>query len=207
MVPVFGMPKMPVHIRALVAFALAGCIAAGLAARGLPTAPEPVSISWVERLVEQLVLGLPIAVASAVPLWAASMAGGLTDELAGSADAPDTGRFSALFSSLAGFLFLSTGGPAHIAEALVSASFDANVVAQAVTTLTAGIKVAVALALPMLGASFLVEVGSALLARSAAPAHIQQIMAPARALVLLATVAFAVHRIAEIVAQYINSAR
>jgi hypothetical protein len=60
--------------------------------------------------------------------------------------------------------------------------------------------VALAIAAPVLAASIVVELASALIARAATPAFIQPLLAPLRSLVLLAVAALALDRMVELLA-------
>ena len=93
--------------------------------------------------------GLPVAIAAAVPLWAATMAGGLVDSLRGAQAELQVsvveGKSSPLgvpFSILASCIFLATGGPSRIAGALASGALPAHPVLAAAHDLAGGIGIA-----------------------------------------------------------------
>ena len=78
LVPAFGLRALPTPVRGMLSLVLALTLFPALVP--LPGAPGP----WPLRLLAELVLGLPPALAAAIPLWAATMAGGLADNLRGS---------------------------------------------------------------------------------------------------------------------------
>src|SRR4029079_12595867 len=83
LVPAFGLKALPAPARGVVALALAASIYPAL----LPTVTVERSAPWLLLAFEQILLGLPIALSAAIPLWAATMAGGLMDTLRGASDA------------------------------------------------------------------------------------------------------------------------
>jgi type III secretory pathway component EscT len=203
LVPAFGLKALPAPARAILGLALAAAIWPALA----PVARHDASSPWVLLALEQIVLGLPVALAAAVPLWAATMAGGLVDALRGAQEgsglAVVEGRassFGVLLSLVASVVFLSTGGPAHVASALATTTLGAHPLLAAADTLVAGIGLAVALGGPLLAASVVLELAFAFVARAASPAQVHALLAPLRALGLLAIAAIALERIATLLA-------
>ncbi len=203
LIPAFGLKALPTAARGVLGLALAAVIFPAL-----PPGPPADSGGnlWL-ALLEQVALGVPVAIAAAVPLWAATMAGGVADALRGSSDtasAPTVegtpSPLGIMFSLLASSLFFATGGPAHVATALASRSSDASPVFHAVENLTEGITVAVAIGAPLLAASILVEVAGALIARAATPAQLHLLLAPLRALVMLGVLALVFVKLSEALA-------
>jgi type III secretory pathway component EscT len=197
-VPAFGLKALPVAGRAVIALALAAVIAPSVSEVGDP---------HVARLLEEGTRGLGIAIAAAVPLWAATMAGGVVDSLraaSGSASAPTVeGRATPLgipLSLLASAIFLAGGGASRVVAAIARPETASNPVVLAAHDLVAGIALAVALGGPVLAASIVVEIGAALIARAASPAQAHSVLAPLRALALLVILAVSVDRIAEAMA-------
>ena len=80
LVPAFGLRALPLAARGVVGLALAAAVAPAVASTSVAT---PARLPWIALAFEQIVRGLPVAVAAAVPLWAATMAGGLVDTLRG----------------------------------------------------------------------------------------------------------------------------
>ncbi len=208
LVPAFGLKAQSAPARGVLALALAGAIFPSVR-------PAPLGEgAWPLLLLEQVLLGLPLALAAAVPLWAATMAGGMIDNLRGSQHEVQLpiveGRASSLgvmLSLFASAVFLSTGGPARLAESLARAStFGSSPLLEAATSLTAGIGVAVGIGAPLLAGSVVVEVAFALVARAASPAQIHALLAPIRALGLLAIMALVLDRIAALVAVTVRAA-
>jgi len=149
-----------------------------------------------------------IAIAAAVPLWAATMAGGVIDSLRATSDqvsAPTVeGRATPLgvpLSILASAIFLAGGGASRVIAALVRAEVaTTNPVVVAAHDLVAGIALAVAVGGPVLAASIVIELGAALVARAASPAQIHLLLAPLRAFAVLIVLAIGIDRIAEALA-------
>jgi type III secretory pathway component EscT len=232
LVPAFGLRAVPGPGRAVLALGFAACIvpAVALAQTGRSSALEgsPGGESWLVMALAEVLRGLPVALAAAIPLWAATMAGGVADALRGSqetASAPTVeGRASPLgvpLSLLASAIFLQTGGPARVAAALASlppagpgvgaiggmgaiggigATGVAGLALAVAHDLTAGISLAVALGAPLLAASVVIEVAGALIARAASPAQIHALLAPVRALGILGVLAVVIDRIADALA-------
>jgi type III secretory pathway component EscT len=202
-VPAFGLKALPVAARGILGIALAAGIAPALA----PIVAERAA-PWIALALEQIVLGLPVAIASAIPLWAATMAGGMVDTLRGAQESTgfsvvEGGRTSplgVLLSLLASVVFLSTGGPARVAEALAQTTLVTPPILAASRALTGGITLAVAIGAPLLAASVVLEVAFALVARAASPAQIHALLAPLRALALLAVAAIVLERLAAFLA-------
>jgi flagellar biosynthetic protein FliR len=199
-VPAFGLRVFPPPARAVLALALGATVFPALAPIRVPE-----GASWPVELLVQMALGLPVAIAAAVPLWAATMAGGVVDALRGAstqsaATAPtvESGAtpLGIPLSVLASGIFLTTGGPARVASALATASFAGHPILSAAVDLTRGIELAVAIAGPLLAASVVVEVAGALVARAAAPAQLHLLLAPLRALALLIVLGLSFERLA-----------
>jgi len=203
-VPAFGLRALPVSARGVLGLALAAAIWPALA----PIAAHR-DVPWILQALEQIILGLPVALAAAIPLWAATMAGGLVDSLRGAQEGPGLavveGRassFGILLSLVASVVFLSTGGPARIASALAdtSLSLEAHPLLGAANALVAGIGLAVAIGGPLLAAAVVLELAFAFIARAASPAQVHALLAPLRALGLLAIAAVVLERIASLIA-------
>ena len=203
-VPAFGLKALPTPARAIFGLALAASIYPAL----LPVVQTERSLPWVVLAIEQILTGMPVALAAAIPLWAATMAGGLVDTLRGSPDgpglAPVEGRasgFGILLSLFASVVFLATGGAARAATALATAPLPAEPLLRAGHDLVAGIGLAIAIGGPLLAASVVLEVTFALVARAASPAQIQSLLAPLRALGLIAVVAIVLERLAALIGE------
>jgi type III secretory pathway component EscT len=188
LVPAFGLKAMPRPVRVALALALGAALAPGIRAE------EPSSSAPLPLLVlEQILRGLPVAVSAAVALWTAQMAGGLVDDLRAGRDRvqlphvePGTTPLGALLGTLAALGFLLSGGASQLALQLSEAPrVSEPLVARVALHLTRGIELAVALAAPLVAASVLLEIGGALIARAAAPAQVQTLIAPLRSLALL----------------------
>lgn len=207
LVPAFGLRALPAAARGVVALALAACIYPALAPEA-KAATEP----WALMLVEELLRGLPVAIACAAVLWAATMAGGLLDNLRGAQDAVQVpvveGRTTPMavpFALLASSIFLGTGGPARVAHALAIASVPDHPLLSAANDLTSAIALAVSIGAPLLCASLVIEVTAAVIARSANPAQIHALLAPLRTMGLLVVTGIVFDRIAALMAIAVRS--
>lgn len=209
-VPAFGLRALPTPARAILGLAIAAAIYPAL----VPVAIAPGAPPWVILALEQILLGLPVALAAAIPLWAATMAGGLVDSLRGANEGADLAivegskvtPFGVLLSLIASVVFLSTGGPARVSAALATATLGDHPLLGAAHSLVAGIGLAVAIGAPLLAAAVVLEIAFALVARAASPAQVHALIAPVRALALLAIVAVVLDRIAELIALGVRSA-
>lgn len=207
-VPAFGLRAIPQPARVVLALALAATIFPALA----PIASAEAKVPWALMLVSEVLQGLPVAIAAAVPLWAATMAGGLVDSLRGAQAelqvAVVEGKASPLgvpFSILASGIFLATGGPSRIAGTLASGALPAHPVLAAAQDLAGGIAIAVSIGGPLLAAALVLEVTAALVARASSPAQIHALLAPLRALGLLAVMAVVLDRVVAAMAVVVRS--
>jgi type III secretory pathway component EscT len=203
-VPAFGLRALPGPVRAIFGLAMAAAIAPAVGAD-----PTLASRGWVAAVLTAFAQGLPIAIAAAVPLWAATMAGGVVDAVRGSSEtvsmAPIEGRPTPLgvpLALLASAIFLSTGGPARVASALAAPSRVPGELAlmRAALDIASGVHIALAVAAPVLAASIVLEIGAALVARAASPAQIHALLAPMRSLGVLAVTALVLERVAGLIA-------
>ena len=201
-VPAFGLRALSVPVRASAALLLSALIVPAV------RPAQAHAIPWPPLLLLELARGTLVAVAAAVPLWSATMAGGIVDSLRGSQEQLDVptveGRPSplgALFSLLAATIFLSTGGPAHVVGVLTAppAVTESGGV-RAVANLAAGIGIATAIAAPLIAASLVLELAGALVARAASPAHLSALLGPVRSLALLALTAILLDRMTAFIA-------
>lgn len=200
LVPAFGLRGLPITVRASMALCLAFAISPALSG----TTPE-VGGPIVTLVVDAL-RGLPLALASAVPMWAASMAGGLFDELRGArlearlpAVADAESPSATLLTLLSGVFFFATGGPASIARALVRAELGHDLLAHTVGTLAAGMTLALVVGGPLVAAGVTVAAAQAVLARSPF-ASLRGALPSLRAVTLLAFFAVALERVAALMA-------
>ena len=208
LVPAFGLRALPPPARAILGLALAGCIFPAVAP-ARESGVEP----WALRAVVEAFRGLPIALGAAIPLWAATMAGGVADTLRGAQEVPDLpvveGRATPLgipMSLLASTLFIEGGGPARVVEALALRPWTPDPLVRAASDLTGGVSLAVALAGPVLAASVVVEIAAALVARDASPAQVHVLLAPLRTLAALWVMALVLGRIASALGRAVAAA-
>jgi type III secretory pathway component EscT len=205
-VPAFGLRALPLPARGILGLALAAAIAPAV----VPLVATRSQTPWALLAVEQILLGIPVALAAAIPLWAATMAGGLVDTLRGAQDGAGlavvegnkAGSLGVLLSLFASVIFLSTGGAARVATSLAAtnASVPEHPLLAALDALTAGIGLAVSIGAPLLAAAVILEVAFALVARAASPAQVHALLAPLRALGLLAIVAIVLERLSSVIA-------
>ncbi len=202
LVPAFGLNALPAPTRAALGLALALSIAPSLA-------PAQLSAPFAVGLLFEAARGLPVALAAAGALWAAGMAGGLTDNIRGARETQalpilddDTSPLGALLSLLVALLFLESGGAARVAAALASnAAISHGVLWQVALGLTHSIEIALAVAAPVVAVSIVVEVANALIARSATPAHISALLAPLRSILILVAFALLFERMTTLLAE------
>ncbi len=203
-VPAFGLRALPVSARGILGLALAAGIYPALE----PILVDRASTPWWLLAVEQIVLGLPVAIAAAVPLWAATMAGGLIDSLRGAQEGPGlsvvegnrASPIGTLLSLLASIIFLTTGGPARVAASLATTVLPEHPLLTATHTIVAGIGLAIAIGGPLLAAAIVLEIAFALIARAASPSQVHALLAPLRALGILSVIALVIDRVAELIA-------
>ncbi len=203
LVPAFGLRALPTPARGILGLALA----TGIYPAVVPIVEAHRATPWFLLALEQILLGLPVALAAAIPLWAATMAGGLVDVLRGSPEGPGLatveGRpssFGVLLSLFASVVFLSTGGASRAAGALAAYALPADPLVRAAHDIVAGVGLAIALGGPLLAAAVVLELAFALVARAASPSQVHALLAPLRALGLLAIVAIVLERLAALVA-------
>jgi type III secretory pathway component EscT len=202
LIPAFGLRAFPAPARATLALALAAVVAPGIP--GL----APDGTAWPVALAVEVARGLPVALAASASLWAATMAGGVIDDLRGARESSalptvEAGAtpLGALMAVLVALVFLESGGPARVVAALASPDLAfSEPLAAAARNLVSGIGLALAVATPVLVASIVIEVASSLVARAASPAFIQPLLAPLRSLGLLAVTAVVLERMLELLA-------
>jgi type III secretory pathway component EscT len=208
LVPAFGLRALPAPARAVLGLAFAACIVPAVA----PVVHEGTT-AWPLLALGEVARGLPVAIAAAVPLWAATMAGGVADALRGSQETP-TGPtvegpatpMGIPLSLLASAIFLATGGPARVVAALAFRATGAHPVLAAVDDLVGGITLAVALGGPLLAAAVVIEIAGAIVARAASPAQVHTLVAPLRAMATLAVTGVVFHRLAVALAKAVGVA-
>lgn len=189
-VPAFGSRLMPAPARAVFGLGLAGLLVPAIVYQ------VPDRGDLVVGFVRELFRGLPVALATGALLWAAMMAGGLIDDLRGASQQqsmllPEARTpLAALLGLFATCAFLQLGGVESAVSSLVNDASAGNPLLGAVRELVGALHITFALCAPILCVSVVWEVASALIARAASPAHVQSLLAPLRALVVLG--AFAV---------------
>jgi type III secretory pathway component EscT len=197
LVPAFGLRALPLPARAAMGLMLAATIAPSL---------RPIAESldaWPWLLLREVLNGLPVAITAATALWAATMMGGLVDNLRGVQERlglpsvePDASPLGAMLGMLVALLYLETGGPAHLGAALAErGQLDAGAVLSSARALAAGIEFSIAVAVPLLVTSLVVEVAALLVTRAAQPAPVATVLAPLRSIAILAVLAVLLDRI------------
>ena len=197
-VPAFGLKALPAPARIVMGLAFAASIFPAMAPVAATT-----SQPWAFMALVEVARGLPVAIAAAIPLWAATMAGGVADALRGSRETPSVPAVEGsatplgiLLSLLASAIFLGTGGPARVVDALARHPLGAHPLQAAADDLVSGIALAVALGGPLLAAAVVIEIAAALIARAASPAQVHALLAPLRAIGTLAVMAVVLERLA-----------
>jgi type III secretory pathway component EscT len=202
LVPAFGLRALPVPARVAMGLVLALTIAPSLR----PVVEEPEAWPW--RLLIEMLNGLPVAITAATALWVASMVGGLVDNLRGAQERlalpnvePDASPLGAMLGMLAAILFLETGGPAHLGAALADqGALGMGSVLGSAQALVAGIEFTIAVAVPLVVTSLVVEVAALLVARAAQPAPLATVLGPVRSIVILGVLAILLDRVVAVVA-------
>jgi type III secretory pathway component EscT len=197
-VPAFGLSAVALPIRVVLGATMAVAVAPEL--RGVASADTPLVL----LLATEAVRTLPLALATAVLLWTAVMAGGLVDNLRGARENAElplldepSPPFAALFGLLMALAFLEAGGASRLAAALAEPRLHATWAVGA-ERLSQAMGLAVALAAPLAVGSVLVELGAGLIARAASPAFVLSLLAPLRSLALLVLVWLSLDRIVEL---------
>jgi type III secretory pathway component EscT len=192
-VPAFGLRGIPPQTRGVFALLLALVVTPAISiSTGTDGLSNQATYGWAVRIVAEVLAGLPVALAAAIPLWTATMVGGLADQArgqSGETSMPLTeGRatvFGHVYSLLAGSIFLLSGGASRTAAALVHAHVSETPLLQAKDALLSGITAAVALGGPLIVTQIVFETASALVARAASPSQVQTLVAPFRSLAAL----------------------
>jgi type III secretory pathway component EscT len=202
LVPAFGLSALALPVRLALGFALALAVLPAMQ----PTLTE--GAPWLISFGIELMRGLPVALGAAAVLWTASMAGGFVDNLRGARETSElpfmeepTPPLATLLALITALAFLETGGAARVAEALAGVPpLDASVFRGVALNLVRAVDVAVAIAAPLAGVSIVMELAAALIARAAAPAHVQALVAPLRSLALLFITLLVFERMASLLA-------
>jgi type III secretory pathway component EscT len=201
LLPAFGLNALPAQTRAALALALAVSIAPSLQ-------PAQLAAPFGVALLLEAARGLPVALAAAGALWAAGMAGGLTDNIRGARETQaspvideETSPLGALLSLLVALVFLEGGGAARVVAALTApVTFSHGLLWQVALGLTHSIELALAVAAPVVAVSIVAELANALIARSATPAHVVALLAPLRSVLILIAFALLFERMASLLA-------
>lgn len=204
LVPAFGLRALPVQVRGVFALMLALVVAPSL-----PHAPLQggASAPWPMLLVGELVRGLPVALAAALPLWAATMTGSVLDQARGqnelSAMPLTEGRstaFGHLYSLLGASLFLASHGASRVADALLVPTVSVSPFLAARDALLGGVNLAIALGAPIIVTQIVMETTAAMVTRAASPSNVQTLVAPFRSVVILLVAAITLERLASLFA-------
>ena len=202
-VPAFGLRAHPIPLRIAMALCLGACIAPSLHS-------EASQGPWLWGLASSLARGVPIAMAAAIPMWAATMTGGVIDSLRGSNDTWLTpvveGRPSMMgvpLSLLASLMFLASGAPAYVVGALAEQPPMLPLLARVAMVIASGIRIATLVAGPAIAASVVFEMASSLVARVSHPTQINATLAPLRSLAILAVVGYTLSMITTVMSNLI----
>ncbi|HYP98107.1 MAG TPA: flagellar biosynthetic protein FliR [Polyangiaceae bacterium] len=197
--PAFGLNALPAQTRAALGLALAVSIAPSLQ-------PLQLAAPFGVALLFEAARGLPVAIAASGALWAAGMAGGLTDNIRGARETQglpvvdeETSPLGALLSLLVALIFLEGGGAARVVAALSSPqTVSHGALWQVALGLTHAIELALAVAAPIVAVSIVLELANALIARAATPAHVVALLAPLRSILILVCFALLFERMASL---------
>lgn len=202
LVPALGLRALPWGARLGLAITLGFSVSPALA-RGSDL-PFGIAVAL------QALSGLPVALSAAVLLWAASMAGGLVDELRHSREVTSMPMMTepasptgVLFSLLAAIAFLLTGGAGRVVAALNRTPPNTHdMLTRVVQDLLGGVHVAMALCVPFLVAAVLFEVIAALVARAVTPSNLQSIWPSLKSVFVLVFLAIAFERVLAAIALF-----
>ena len=195
LVPAFGLSALPMGARLGLALTMGLSVAPAL------SQSDELPLGLAVTL--QALRGTPVALSAAAALWAASMAGGLVDELRRSRETSHlpvvpagTSPMGALFAMVAAIAFLETGGTARIVTALSrDPEHVQSLLTHVVQNLLSGVQVAIAIAVPFLVASVFFEIATSLMSRAVHAASLQSLWAPLRSLFFLVLLAAMLDRI------------
>jgi flagellar biosynthetic protein FliR len=204
-VPAFGLGFLPLGLRAAMGLGLAVAVAPAVSAAGLPA-----SVPWPMLVVGEAARGVPVAIVAATALWAASVAGGVTDAALGTklrGFAVPLGRegtsFAALLGLAASVLFLDGGGAQRIATRLTEPAVDtAGPLAAAVRDLASGIEIGASIGAPLLAVAVVIDIAVGLASREFGTLRLDAVAAPLRALAVLVAGAALFERMAEGIALF-----
>ncbi len=203
LLPAFGLSAVAVPVRLALGVTLALAVLPAAGTSAPLTGPYAVAFGL------EVLRGIPLALESSAVLWAATMAGGLLDNLRGAREATSLPTFEepsapigAVLGLLAGLAFLESGGAARVAQASAALpAAGASLFRAAALDLTRAIEIAIAVAAPLAAVSVVVELGAALVTRAAAPAQVGALIAPLRSVVLLSLAALLVERMTALFAE------
>ena len=199
LVPAFGLRALPFGTRVSLALTLGFSVTPALS----HSSALPLGLA----VTAEALSALPVALCAAVSLWAASMAGGLVDELRQSREfsqlpivTGDTSPTGALFALVAAIAFLETGGTSRVITALNRNTLDVHgLLTRVVHDLLSGVHIAIALAVPFLVASVLFELTAALVARALNSTRLEPIWAPLRTVFILVSLAIIFERVLSLI--------
>lgn len=199
-VPAFGLGFLPLALRAAMGFGLAVAVAPALS-----EAHFPAGVPWPMLVVGEAARGVPVAIVAATALWAASVAGGVTDaalraKVLGVAVplGGDGTPFAVLLGLAAAILFLDGGGAARIATRLGDPALEtAGPLAAAVRDLASGIEIGASIGAPLLAVAVVIDIAVGLASREFGALRLEAIAAPLRALAVLVAGAVFFERMAE----------
>ena len=202
LVPALGMRALPWGARLGLALTLGLSVSPALS----QSTDLPLGIA----VALQALSGLPVALSAAALLWAASMAGGLIDELRQSRDLTPMPMLSepssptgVLFALVAAVAFLKTGGAGRVVSALNRTTPNSHeLLTRVVQDLLGGTHIAIAVAVPFLLAIVLLEVTAALVLRAVTTSNLQSIWAPLRTVFVLLFLAVAFERVLAAIAVF-----
>jgi hypothetical protein len=202
-VPAFGLGILPVALRLAVGFVLAVSIAPMLQ---VPVVPP--GTPWLVALSTEFARGVPVAAAASVSLWAATVAGGITDSVTrasrtrfGRLALADGAPFSTLLFLAAAVSFLGLGGAERVVARLSASDLAVTgPLVGAVRDLAAGIELGVGIGAPLLVAALVLDMATLVAARELRTLRAESALVPLRTLVLVVATAALFDRMAEAVA-------
>jgi type III secretory pathway component EscT len=196
-VPAFGLGVLPVALRIAIGFSLAVAVAPAVHPAGALVGP-----AWPAALLREAAFGIPVAIAASVPVWAATVAGGVADTAifgrlgAGRRSfARDATPLGTLLGIAVSVVWLRGPGLTEAVTALGRPE-PGGAWSRAVFELAAGLDVGCAVGAPLLVVALLVDLATLVAARESAVLRSPAVARPLRALVVLLGAAALLDRMA-----------
>jgi type III secretory pathway component EscT len=191
LIPALGFGIASTAVRVCLGLALAASVAPALTPAAIDGGLGP-------AVVRGVLSGLPVALVASAGLWAAWMAGGVIDALAGGDGHAPGGGWGLLLGLLASIAFLEAGGATAVAERLVAAPAGIEPMRAAADALARGIGIAVWMATPVVIVFLFLQVIGLFVLRADPRGVLVPVLELCRPLLLLFGIALVLERVAEL---------